>query len=1008
MRSLLRLLLTFVLANSVTWAAAKVTPKQAQSPAQPKKSINPKDSLTKIAVRTGLHPTFLRYTFEWPHKTDVKVIKDEKSVTLKFPTKAQLYYPKPIHKEKYIDSLQTKGSEALIVIIKTKVATTFRSGRAGHLITLDVQKPLVQDFDNLASQGIPTQGKETPLKRLKNIPPPEKPLGLMDSLGNSTSVARDAQGNPIVKDNSSLNSVEGKKEDPLSISSYLARLSQETAEDAKDQIRVRPGTFGRYPALVIKSKTPIGMGAIVRAGRVFVTMQTDKKIELPNLPEPWSKFFNGITLKNEDGGQVLRFIPPSNIYVHLFPMKNKWILTFEKHRAFEVNPVEITWVNTNNKTDLKVLAADLKAPIHFKDPETGYTLKVFGVTNNQINVSNRWQSASIELLPSVFGVAFLVKDYDVVTGLGKEGVTISHKHRLPISPLEMTQLQRQTNYSASQIIYRGSPRTYDQNFEQTMMGQINYATGEARSELYENLAIYYLDRGYFSEALTNTRLATDISNIKANDATAQALKGMLQVLVNPSALSMKSIFGYQSSFVEDVILWRGVLAYYRDDNRNAMRLFSQGAHLLAKYPPVLKNILLLYAAEVALELEKTPDAYLVAVNYSILSAEQRLHLRLLEGWKLENMQKHEDAIAIYKQLAASDSAKYSVYAGYRLAKLEYKTNKITAETLIKRLEDLRYRWFGDKIQLKILKYLGTTYIDNGFYSKGLRILLYTMKNLGHISNMRNLYKLTSDGVYKGFSSIKDEAGLKRSSFFNEFRALIPDDERREEIMKLLIDTLIELDLLPNAIGLMSAEVESPSAENRDQKLLELGKLYIMNNNHEQALKTLDRVLLDQLSDADLREHFILRARALILKRDFVALDQWLPRYVDDLSTYDLRGDSAWLQGKWDVAMKEYKTYLQNLAAEAPLNDKLIMRFAVAALNAHDKSAQTWVREVYSDKMKASPYKAAFEKITDTEQTPDTIGQALIINQSKDTESYTRKVYESILAEIGNPNMKEPK
>lgn len=992
--------------------AAKNTP-AANSAAQPSSSraiqASKKPSVTKVAVRSGLHPTFLRYTFAWPHKSAVKVIKDEKSITLKFPQHAELVYPKPIHKETYIESIQSKGSQELIVVITTKVATTFRDGRVGNLITIDVQKPLIQDFDNIPNQGIPTHGKETPLKRLQNIPASEKSLGLLDSLGNSSSVARDSNGNPIVRDNASLQSIDGKsKEDPSSISSYLNRLGQETAEDAKDHVRIRPGMFGRYPALIIKSKSPLGIAGIVRSGRAFVTIHSDKKIDLPSLPEPWSKYFNGIVLQPAQGGQVIRFIPPSNIYVHLFPAKNKWILTFEKHRAFEVNPVEITWVKNETKTQLKVLAANLMQPVILKDPETGYMLRVYGSFKNQINVSNRWQSASIELMPTIFGVAFLVKDHDVVTGLGAEGITVSHKDHLAISSLEMTRLQRTPNYSASHIVYRGAPRTYAEDFEKTMHGQINSATGEARAELYENLAIHYLDRGYFSEALTNTRLATDISNVKAHDATMQSLKGILQVLVNPSALSMKSVFGYQSNYVEDVILWRGVLAYYRDDNRNAMRLFSQGAHLLAKYPPVLKNILLLFAAEVALELEKSPDAYLAALNYTLLTAEQRLHLRLLEGWKLENMQKHDDAIAIYKKLTESDSTKYAVYAGYRLAKLEYKTNKITPDAFIKKLEDLRYRWFGDKIQLKILKLLGTTYIDNGFYSKGLRVLLYTMKNLSHVSNMRNFHKLTSDGVYKGFSSIKDETSLKRLSFFNEFRALIPDDDRREEILKLLTDTLVELDLLPNAIGLMSAEVESPSVEDRDTKLLELGKLYIMNNNHEQALKTLDRVLLDQLSDEALRQHFVLRARALTLKRDFVALEQWLPRYVDDFSTYDLRGDAAWLQGKWEVAIKEYKTYLQNLAAEAPLNDRLIMRFAVASLNTRDKASQMWIREVYSEKMKASPYKIAFEKITDTEQTPETIGQALIINQSKDTESLTRKVYESILAEIGNPNMKEPK
>jgi hypothetical protein len=485
------------------------------------------------------------------------------------------------------------------------------------------------------------------------------------------------------------------------------------------------------------------------------------------------------------------------------------------------------------------------------------------------------------------------------------------------------------------------------------------------------LARYLLAHGLAPEALGEIRLIQGADPKLENDPGLSAMKGAAQYMMGRYADARLSLSSGALSSDSHAALWRGMAEAKLGDFANARRDLAVSQNVLRFYPDAWQTQARLARAETGLA-----QGDLASANDALdqlspqLSPRESMEARLYEAELLAAKGHTNEAIARLRVLERTDYAPVAVKAGFARVETELAAKKIRAADAIAALDQLRYRWRGDDLELRTLRKLGSLYFAGGNWREGLTVLRTAALNFPNAELARdaqNDMRRAFDDLFLG-GKADSMRPVDVLALFYDFLELTPIGRDGDEMIRRLSDRLVAVDLLAPAEQLLDHQVkERLDGVARAAVATKLAIIYLLDHKPREALATINDTRQTRLPDDLIEQRRLLEARSLAGLKQF---DAAVDLIADDDSAEGkrLRADIQWDSGNWAAAGAKTEDVLgDRWNASGPLSPEergQIMRAAVAYSLGGDEKALANLRAHYETKMNASPDAKAFAVVTE--------------------------------------------
>ena len=924
----------------------------------------------EVKIRTGAHPTYSRLVFDWQNRVEYTVETAEAGkLVITFNQNASLnsaaVKSNPVANIKALDVLST---EPLKVQISIPADSRTRNLRAGNKVVVDVYNP----------PGGAPKPKAVAVSEPKPEPPKkEEP---------KEEKAPEPEKEPVKQ-----------AEKPAEEEKKAEQVEEKAEETPQEPQNVEIKMREEVTLATVSSTKNFGMAIFELGDRIWMVNDKSDVLLKPQLSGPHAAELEPVTEVKSSGGKAYTIAKPKQQETKALGGGILWRVIFG--HELSVGPHEEpvrSGINREQERSGKLLwpLKGARAVFDLQDPITGRMIKAVTVEDAEQFAGPAREFIDFEVLPSHSGLAISPKVSDLQVQIVRGGVEISRPDGLTM--VDDTLLATMTTKKAKldDTEEGGGQKIFD--FKAWQLGGVssnvdnkriilttlNDQPETARSESLLTLGKMYTANAMGSEALGVLNYALAERPGLWDNPEFMAIYGVA------SALARRNVeaFHYLSNEIlapfEEVNYWRAAILANEGDWQQAAAVLPKGVNILHDYTTLLQNRLIPDLAEIALRAGDLAHATklldIALKNKKVMNAPQHAALVYLQGEAARQRGDVEETIKLWKPLTKGRDDLYRAKAGLALTRLEMEQDKVTTEEAIDRLERLRYAWRGDQLEVQIYYWLGRIYFDQGEFIKGLKIMREAVSYdpgtaLGQrvAGEMADLFV----DLFLG-EQLKEVSPLDAVGLYDEFKELVPLDERGNQIIEHLAEHLVEADLLTRSGDLLKYQIDH-RLEGADiyRVNIRLAAIRLLDNMPDKAIAALNAAAtqLEKLPEemkvpARYREISMLRARALSRKG---RPDQALALLNDLERTPEmnrLRADIAWTAGYWDDAAEALGDVVtdQNISFTRPLEDEntaLLLQRAIALNLASDRIALANMREKYTDLMNQTSKAKTFEVIT---------------------------------------------
>tara|TARA_R110000868_G_scaffold219607_1_gene470699 strand:- start:2615 stop:6118 length:3504 start_codon:yes stop_codon:yes gene_type:complete len=620
-----------------------------------------------------------------------------------------------------------------------------------------------------------------------------------------------------------------------------------------------------------------------------------------------------------------------------------------------------------------------------EDPVIGDRIAVVTATDPVQGLISRRDFVGGALLPSAHGGAVEVVAEDIIVTLTGAGAAISRPEGLDLTPVTgadgVLGVAPPTASPALMdfVAWRG-----EGDFPDQWDGRLRRTAMEDSSEGRIALARFLLARGLAPEALGMLELAIDFEPQLATDSHVRTLQGVASYMMYRLDEAMDYLADPTLALDPAADLWRGMTALRLERWPEARRRLLAGQTVMPAYSPEWQARFSVAQARAALELGDIAAAqdYLYAVDEGNPDAETRLDAAYIAARIEAESGNIDNAIRRFEGLAHSGVPPAEARALYELYRLQVANGRISQEEAIDDLENLRFRWRGDTIELDTVRLLGELYVQTGRFALGLETMATAQSRFPDTEagqrigdDMVSIFRrLFLDGEADRMDPVEAVA------IFYQYQHLAPIGSDGDRMVRRVADRLIAFDLLGPAAELLQHQVgchrigeggdctyrlREPAA--RARVATDLAVVYLMDHRYEDALNTINGSRVAGLPADLVDERYQLAARAL---SELGRHEQALELIEDDQSpaAARLRADVAWAQRDWPNTGRRLEAILGNRYQDnAPLTTSEqsdLVRAAIAYSMAGDRAAAGRLAARYGAAMAETESGAAFDVLTD--------------------------------------------
>jgi hypothetical protein len=520
------------------------------------------------------------------------------------------------------------------------------------------------------------------------------------------------------------------------------------------------------------------------------------------------------------------------------------------------------------------------------------------------------------------------------------------------------------------------------------------------------LARFYLGNGYAAEALGLVNLVQASDPSLQSDPAIQTMRAAADYMMGRYHDAHNDIASEAFDSDRHAAFWRGLTEATLENWDGARKALQMADPVVRRYPPEWQARAKIAEANVALAAGgiEAADAALGKLPPN-LPKDLMLDAQLVRALLYSQEGRNRDAVSLFDAIEASGNEHAAAEAIYDRVETGLVAGNLSQDQAIALLEQLRFRWRGDTLELKTLRKLGALYVAKQRWHEGFRILRLAALSFPNEDLARQAQDDMRDNFEALFLKGKADAlpPITALSLFYDFIDLTPIGPDGDEMIRRMSDRLVAVDLLGPAAQLLNYQVTKRlDGIARAQVATRLAMIELMDHKPKDALEALRSTRIAGLPDDVNHERTLLESRAL------AALKQW-DQALDMIAVDDqpdsrhLRADIYWESGNWAVAGQKTEDLLGTRWSDAaPLTVEErhdVMRAAISYSLAGDEIDLDRLRGHFAAKMQTSPDASAFAVVSqniDTQGTAfrDQAGQIASIDTLESFMQDFRKHYEN--------------
>lgn len=939
--------------------------------------------LGSVTVTTAEAPTFTRIEFLWPDKVPTSLQREGDQLQVMFDRLGDIKLANvQAHLPRFIESISAAEIDSrMVVSMKVDPMRDVRMFNEGNAVHVDIQGPQRGALQYSANGSVtkdsaPDLSSSGPSATIYGKTPeedaPQKTSEGVPDLPSKSFAA--AAAVPLQVQKKEAETVVKSESPPAKARSEATAAKKESPSAAillpEGKIIENVGLQLTFP---FANET--GAAFFQRGHILWLVFSTDQKISTKPIEELLERKLKRIHVDYQGKLAILRLDLDEDALISASTVDTNWLVTFGDKISSEFEPAELkTHIAPDGRYIVNAFmnrAIDI-AKVH--DPVVGDDLILVLAIGPTIGMVKPQQFVDFTALATLQGAALISHADDLTVRLDDIGFVIERQGSLAVS---VTQLPRSTELNGQQLQttfgfvdfegWKLGPQDQFNKFKDMLVARAASEEGSNRNAARLDLARFYIAYNLGAEALAMLNLVAQQDPSTERELSFRIIHGVASVLAGRNSDAERDLSDPILDENADVAIWRGFASANRGDWTAARRHLERAQSVAANYPRELQGRIQLVLAKATIKLHDlvNTDALLDEASHLVDDPKNRAEIALLRGRFSESVGRFDTAINFYKQVDPDLYPELGTEAVLRSTSLLERLKMITRNDAIGKLEALSFAWRGDDLELEIYKQLGAYYVrENQF-----RPAFTAMRNSSLASPDAEISRKLFDDMRVVFTSLfldgkADEMPtLEALALFYDFRELTPAGHLGDDIIRRLAERLVKVDLLDQAIELLSHQVEHRlSGMQKTEVATELAMIYLMNREPQKALSTLHRTRQTTMPELLEKRRTFIEARALARTGRAELATELLQGNSPDVLR--LKADILWEGKSWDLCGASIEKLLGERWKDAKaLTDQEradVMRGAVAYGLADNEEGVRRLRSHFSKLMAGTSEAYLFE------------------------------------------------
>ena len=728
--------------------------------------------------------------------------------------------------------------------------------------------------------------------------------------------------------------------------------------------------------------TKLPAAAIFRRGlAIWVVTETSEKMDLSDLADLPNSPARPLSALAEvaPGVTAFRMEAPASMSVSAAAVGNSWVVAVGNTVPDLPTQLQLVRQTAGSATKMRAYMPGITQVVWLKDPEVQDRIAaVLGFAPARGLLDGR-RFVEFAALSSQQGLAVqAIADDLAVVVEGSEAV-VARPNGLSVSAaqfvhaLATSQSELPKTASAAAVDFsvwaKQLAPTRSETISKLILASSQASGGMSVPRM--TLARFYVAHGLGAEALGVLRAISHDDRTADSNIPFRVVRALANIQMARYKEAMDDLGIESLGNDPHAALWRGIAAAGARDWRSARSNLMAALKIIPRYPAEWNARARVGLAKAALALGEPGTARLALADMPKarippdIVAEATLARALTEN----AFQKTESAVALMDQLKNSDYKPVAARASLEAILLKLKTGKLKIDPAIEALEQLRFQWRGDEVELKTLTELGKLYVENKKIREGLNTMRLAVRHFSDTDEARQTAAQMGSIFESLFLGGKADhlTPVQSLALFYDYKELTPVGAQGDEMIRKLVERLVIVDLLPQAAELLQHQVDQRlEGVAKASVATRLALIYLLDHQPTKALAAIRSSRQSRLPDELIVQRDLIEARALADTRNY---DQALDLVASNLSPEAdrLRADIYWDSQKWSDAASKTEALLGTRYNEAtPLTDMErmdLMRACVGYSLAGDSGSLERLRARFDAKMSDTPDGKAFAMMT---------------------------------------------
>lgn len=934
-----------------------------------------------VAVRNGRHPDYTRVVFDWPSAVPYTVARQGDRTTVTFQRTANLTTEalrQGLPVELRAASLSSANG-ATVVTLPAPADQEIRHFVNGNSIVVDLLSSGAVALTDTQAPSAPGQG---PTQITPNAPQSApaaaaRPTGAVpQALLSELRIPAPPPSRPDAPQRTAApvgEAVGPQLPEPTSGAPVMASAAM--LEDM-----AAPGATSGEVSMVIPWEEPAAAAIFRRAGFLWAVFDRYQQLDVEALARAGAPYVTYVEQLPYRNNTIVRMVTEPGLNPFVRREGLAWIIDF---RALPLRPTRsVDVVPQFDRTDpnLFIPVTEAGRTVAVEDPEVGDYFLAVPVIPLGYGVFPERNYPDLDMPVTAQGIVVVPKSDGVRAQASRIGINIDVDGGIAVSRAALTAgditIAFQSEEELQRILNVGDWQIGLENDYNRTKQALQFALGDEREEVREEaryrLARFQFANGFVPEAMAILRIMRDDTPNIEDTGAFRALRGATSFMMRRYEEALTDFNHYSLANEDDVRFWAALARAQTSEEAQMLEaetIIKTGASI-ESYPRRIKIPLAIMAAEATIDAgdDFGAQGFLDMIREENPTPNEQTAIAYLDGKLNEKIGELQVAKQQYEAAEAGSSRLYATLATRERLELQHQLGEITTADLTESLEQLRYRWRGDEIELSILHRLADLYMDQNNYGDALRTLKlaasYFRDDPGVESVAGRMNEVFAELFLNGKAD--DLSPITAIALFDEFSDLLPPGNRGDEMIRRLADRLVSVDLLDQAALLLERQVEFRLA-GPDQARVggRLALVHLINRQPDKALQVLQDTNAPQLTRELQASRRRLQARALT---ELGRPDEAIVLLGADMSeeSKQLRAEIYWRSENWAAAANAIAEMVPEASRELVLNDadaRLILDWATALTLAGDDRTATRVRGRYLASMNATPFADAFDLIT---------------------------------------------